>query len=50
MKVNFNFRRLLKDSVQLYFAPLTGAVKGIRDEFRRTDQQIAQRADAQRKV
>ena len=49
MKIKLNFRRILKDSVQLYFAPITGAAKGIRDEFRRTDQQIAQRADTERK-
>ena len=48
MKIRLSFRRILKDSVQLYFAPITGAAKGIRDEFRRIDQQIDQRADAER--
>jgi len=38
MKTTFNFRRVLRDSVRLYFAPLTGAYKGVRDEVARNDQ------------
>ena len=40
------YRRLMRESVRLYFAPLTGALKGIRSEWRRLEQEAArQRAD-----
>lgn len=42
MKSNIDVRRVFRDSVRLYFAPLTGAIKGIRAELRRADQEIAQ--------
>jgi hypothetical protein len=43
MKTSINIRRVMKDSFRLYFAPLTGAFKGVRAEFRRGDREIAKR-------
>ncbi|MBV7542158.1 hypothetical protein [Acidovorax sp. sic0104] len=34
---DLDLRRIFLNSVRVYFAPLTGAFKGIRDELRRTD-------------
>ena len=34
MKVSRVIRRMLRDSIRMYFAPLKGAYKGIRDELR----------------
>lgn len=34
---DLNLRRIFLNSVRVYFAPITGAFKGIRDELRRTD-------------
>lgn len=44
-------RRVLRDSLRMYFAPLTGAIKGIRAELERTDREIARhhRAETQPK-
>lgn len=36
------FKRILRDSIKLYFAPLTGACKGIKAELRRVDHEIAE--------
>ncbi|CAJ0804211.1 MULTISPECIES: hypothetical protein [Ralstonia] len=41
MKSQINVRRVFRDSLRMYFAPLTGAFKGIRAELRRTDREIA---------
>lgn len=38
MKSPVNLRRVFRNSVRLYFAPLTGAFKGVREEVVRTDQ------------
>jgi hypothetical protein len=32
-----NYKRIARDSVRLYFAPLVGAYKGICREYRRLD-------------
>jgi len=37
MQTRFSLRRLLRDSIRIYFTPLIGAVKGMRDELRRLD-------------
>lgn len=37
MKTNLNLKRIARDSIRMYFAPLTGAYKGIREEMRRID-------------
>jgi hypothetical protein len=37
MKTSLNIKRIARDSVLRYFAPLTGAYKGIREEYRRLD-------------
>jgi hypothetical protein len=34
-----NIRQIFLSSLRLYFAPLVGAVRAVRDEFRRFDQQ-----------
>lgn len=36
-------RRIAGDSIRLYFAPLVGAVKGIRDEYRDSIREIERR-------
>ena len=40
MKRSFPYRRVLRDSIRMYFAPLTGALKGIRAEWRRIEREI----------
>jgi hypothetical protein len=34
MKVSRVIHRMVRDSIRMYFAPLKGAYKGIRDELR----------------
>ena len=36
-------QRVARDSLRMYFAPLTGAVKGIRHEWKRLDREIEHR-------
>ena len=36
-------RRIVRDSIRIYFAPLTGAFKGMRHEWRRLDRDIERR-------
>lgn len=50
MKSTINVRRVLKDSVRMYFAPLTGAFKGVREEYCRRDREIARRVSEESKV
>jgi transposase len=38
-----NLRRIIRESVRMYFAPLIGAFKGARDELRRVDNEIVER-------
>ncbi len=38
--MNLYFRRIFRNSVRLYFAPLFGAFKGARDEVRLVLQEI----------
>lgn len=40
MKQSIHVRRLMRDSIRMYFAPLTGAFKGIRAELQRADREI----------
>jgi hypothetical protein len=42
-------RRIFRDSLKLYFAPLTGAYKGIKNELLRVDREIARDRSAQAK-
>lgn len=37
MKTESYLRRIMRDSVRLYFAPLRGAIKGIRSEWRQIE-------------
>ncbi len=37
------WRRVARDSLRMYFAPLTGAFKGIRHEWRRLDRELDSR-------
>ena len=46
MKNTIQWRQIGLDSVRIYFAPLIGAVKGIRTEWRRVDRQIQRRKAA----
>lgn len=48
MKSTINMRKVMRNSFRLYFAPLTGAFKGIRDEVRRTDREISKRVGEDR--
>lgn len=43
-------KRIMMDSVRLYFAPLTGAWRGIRAEFQRLDREMEQRRKAEREA
>ncbi|EER62336.1 hypothetical protein AcdelDRAFT_0020 [Acidovorax delafieldii 2AN] len=44
---SLQLRRIFRDSLRLYFAPLAGAYKGIKVELRRVDLEIARGRDAQ---
>lgn len=35
MKTNMDIRRIFRNSVRLYFAPITGAIKEVRSEMNR---------------
>ena len=41
MKLSCQIRRLVLNSIRMYFAPLIGAFKGIRAEMHRVDREIA---------
>ena len=45
MKLSDELRRVMGDSVRSYFAPLTGAYKGIRQEFQRVDNDVKLRRE-----
>jgi hypothetical protein len=47
VKTTIHMRRILRDSIRMYFAPLTGAFKGIRSELQRADREIAQHRAAE---
>lgn len=49
MKTSIHVRRVVRDSIRMYFAPLTGAFKGIRTELQRTDRDIKRRREAEQK-
>lgn len=49
-QMSIDLRRVLKDSVRMYFAPLTGAFNGVRTEVRRTDREIAKRTSEDRNL
>lgn len=38
---SLHLRRIFRDSLKLYFAPLRGAFKGVRQELGRVDREIA---------
>lgn len=40
-------RRVFRDSIRLYFAPLTGAFKGISLELKRADRAVQQHRSAE---
>lgn len=40
MKKSAYLRRIVKDSIRMYFAPITGAYRGIRVEFKKVDREI----------
>jgi hypothetical protein len=43
MAALLSVRRILRDSIRIFFAPLIGAIKGMRAELRRVDDEIAHR-------
>ncbi|MDR2195737.1 MAG: hypothetical protein LBE50_03940 [Gallionellaceae bacterium] len=43
MKTTINLRRVFRDSVRLYFAPLTGAFNAVRSESRRISREQQRR-------
>jgi len=43
MTLSAGLRRIMRDSVRLYFAPLIGAIKGVKAELRLVDEEIAGR-------
>lgn len=40
-------RRMMRDSVRTYFAPITGAIKGIRAELHRVERDAKRQRDQQ---
>ncbi len=49
MKTTIYVRRVVQDSFRMYFAPLTGALKGIRQELKRSDRLIERRRGSETK-
>ena len=49
MKLSEDLRRVMRASVRAYFAPLTGAVKGVRAELQRVDREAQRQRDRQSK-
>lgn len=47
MMITGSVCRLLRDSILMYFAPLVGAVKGVRAEFKRLDQDRERRRNGE---
>lgn len=47
MKLSEDMRRMMRDSVRTYFAPVTGAIKGIRAELHRVERDAKRRRDRQ---
>ncbi len=45
-----SIKRIMLDSLRLYFAPITGAYRGIRAEFQRLDRDIERRRQAEYKA
>ncbi|MGI0015272.1 MAG: hypothetical protein ACREBU_17795 [Nitrososphaera sp.] len=43
MKTSIQWRQIVRESLLTYFAPLTGAIKGIRAELGRIDSMIEKR-------
>lgn len=50
MITTIHLRRVLRDSIRMYFAPLTGAFKGIRAELQHTDKEITRHREAEQKL
>jgi hypothetical protein len=50
MKFMIHLRRVTKNSIRIYFAPLTGAFKGMRAEWRRIDLEIQRNREAESKA
>lgn len=44
-----HFKRIAQDSLRMYFAPLTGAFKGIRQELKHVDRAIDRRREAEQR-
>lgn len=40
MRQPMQMRRIMRDSIRMYFAPLMGAFKGIRAELHRADREV----------
>lgn len=49
MKLSEDMRRVMRDSVRSYFAPLTGAIKGVRAELQRVDRDAQLRRERKKK-
>lgn len=47
MKQPIQMRRVLRDSIRMYFAPLVGAFKGIRVELNRADREAQRNRNAE---
>jgi hypothetical protein len=43
MKQPMQVRRIMRDSIRIFFAPLTGAFKGIGSQLKRADRDIRRR-------
>lgn len=49
MKNRLNVRRIMRDTIRMYFAPLAGAYKGVRTELQRADREVARHRAAEQK-
>ena len=45
-----HLKRIMRDTLRMYFAPLTGAWKGIREEYSRLDAEAQQRREQETKA
>lgn len=39
--MNMNYKRVISQALRMYFAPLTGAYKGVLNEYARLEREVA---------
>ena len=50
MKQSIQIRRIMRNSIRIYFAPLIGAFKGVKDEWHLADRDFQRQRNSETKV